>query len=135
MERRIFGADCTAQVNDAKLLELLQKPSGHWSPASSSMLVFGIPLRIEDSLRKRAGYWPHQLSVYCDVTLRQTHPSCQWRRTPATINKFVVRYEMKITVRTQAIMSASFSFIPSLGPSAVAQSRNHFFLFFTNPVF
>lgn len=73
MEGRIFGADCTTQVNGAKLLELLQKPSGHWSPASSSMLVFGIPLRIEDSRRKQAGYWPHQLIVYCDVTLPHTH--------------------------------------------------------------
>jgi hypothetical protein len=40
MERGIFGTDRTAEVNGAKLLELLQKPSGHWLPVSSSMLVF-----------------------------------------------------------------------------------------------
>lgn len=44
--------------------------------------------------------------------------------TPATMNKFVMRYTSKIPVRMKAILSASSFDLPAFSPSAFAQRRH-----------
>ena len=54
--------------------------------------------------------------------------------TPATMKQFVVMYDKNTIVLTRAIISASFSFLPPLGPRASAHIRQMLCLFRMNPI-
>jgi len=55
--------------------------------------------------------------------------------TPEIINKLVIMYEKRIAVLSKAIRSASFLFLPVLGPRADAHILQALSLFFMNPSF
>jgi hypothetical protein len=55
--------------------------------------------------------------------------------TPEIINKLVIMYEKRIAALSRAIRSASFSFLPVLGPRAEAHILQALSLFFMNPSF